>query len=79
MKNKDDCMNSKNEDKSITLYKCKGKDCPYVVAESELEDHIKTFHPNFYNLMKDSLKEGMTKKMNFKIMFKKISGKRMRE
>jgi len=62
----------------MTLYKCKGKDCNCVVGESELEDHIKKFHPNFYKLMKDSVKKGMTKKMNFKIMFEKIGGKRMR-
>jgi len=62
----------------MTFYKCLGKDCPYMVDESEFEDHIKKSHPSFYNLMKDAHKKGLTKKMNFKIMFKKINSKKMR-
>ena len=65
----------KNKNKRMILYKCKGKDCDYVVSENKLEDHIKTFHPNFYKLMKESLEKGEIKKMNFKNMFKKIKRK----
>jgi len=65
----------KKDNNSMILYKCKGKDCDYVVSEKGLEDHIKRFHPNFYKLMKESLEKGEIKKMNFKIMFKKIKMK----
>jgi len=60
----------------MTLYECKGANCHRVVDESELGDHIKTDHPNFYYLLEDSLKHGAIKKINFKIFFKKIGKKR---
>jgi hypothetical protein len=59
------------------MFKCMGKDCPYMVSESGFEKHIKTYHPNFYNLVKEAHK-GLTKKLNFKHLFEKVDKERQR-
>lgn len=54
---------------------CDGAGCGMIIEEKDEEKHVKEKHPNFYMLMEQSKKEGLTKRKNFKMLFKKVKNK----